>query len=123
MMKRLHTLALTCFLSATVLASPFAAAHATMKSSSPAAGSTVVAPVNEIVLNFNEKLEQSFSSATVQGPDGVNVATTKAQVDAANPLSLRLAVPALAAGQYTVQWIAVGRDGHRRNGDFKFAVK
>lgn len=122
-MKRLHTLALTCVLSGTVLETPFAAAHATMKSSSPAAGATVDSPVKEVLLNFNEKLEESFSSVSVQGADGVDIAITKAHVDAANPSTLRLAVPTLPPGQYTVRWVAVGHDGHRRNGDFKFAIK
>jgi len=36
---------------------------------------------------------------------------------------MRVDVPALPTGAYSVTWAAVGGDGHRRKGDFKFTVK
>lgn len=47
----------------------------------------------------------------------------KAQVDAGNPLLMKLELPALASGAYSVRWVAVGPDGHRRTGQFGFTVK
>ncbi len=122
-MKRLHVLALTCVLTGTAFVSPFAAAHAVMKGSLPAAGTTVEAPVKEIQLTFNEKVEESFSSVTVKDSGGKDVSTNKVHISAAKPTTLLLDVPALTSGLYSVQWVAVGHDGHRRNGDFTFTVK
>jgi methionine-rich copper-binding protein CopC len=122
-MKKMHILALACALTGTMLASPFAAAHAKLTSSEPAAGATVSPAPKALALTFNEKIEESFSSVTVKDAGGKDVASAKAHVDAANPAILRLDVPTLAPGVYTVQWIAVGHDGHRRTGDFTFTVK
>jgi methionine-rich copper-binding protein CopC len=36
---------------------------------------------------------------------------------------MRVDVPALPTGAYSVTWAAGGGDGHRRKGDFKFPVK
>ena len=122
-MKTLRNMFVTAAMAAVTLASPLALAHATLKSSQPEAGATVDAAPKEITLTFNEKVEQAFSTMTVADGAGKEVATNKAKVDAANPAVLRLEVPALAAGTYTVTWAAAGHDGHRRKGDFKFTVK
>lgn len=122
-MRALRTLVATSALSAAMLASPFAAAHASLKSSTPAADATVTAVPAEVTLTFNEKIEPAFSSIAIADGHGKSVATDKARVDATNPAMLRLTVPALAAGTYTVTWAVAGHDGHRRKGDFKFTVK
>lgn len=122
-MKALHTVILVAAMAAATLASPFAAAHASLKNSNPAAGATVDASPNEVTLTFNEKIEPAFSSISVADGHGRNVATDKAKVDAANPAMLHLAVPVLASGTYTVNWAVAGHDGHRRKGEFKFSVK
>ncbi len=122
-MKKLNALALSLVLTGAAVVSPFAAAHATLKSSSPAADSMVDVAPKEITLTFNEKVEESFSSVTVKDAGGKAVATTKVHVDAKDPGTLRLDMPSLSSGTYAVQWVAVGHDGHRRTGDFKFMVK
>ncbi|HJV01582.1 MAG TPA: copper homeostasis periplasmic binding protein CopC [Burkholderiaceae bacterium] len=122
-MQALRTFLITVAMAAATLASPYAAAHASLKSSTPAAGATVEASPGEVTLTFNEKIEPAFSSVTVADGQGKNVATGKAMVDASNPAVLRLAVPALATGTYTVNWAVAGHDGHRRKGEFKFSVK
>ena len=122
-MKALYNTIAATVVAAAVLASPVALAHATLKNSSPAAGATVDAAPKEIALTFNEKVEQAFSSITVADGAGKEIAAEKAKVDEANPAILRLAVPALPAGTYTVSWAVAGHDGHRRKGDFKFTVK
>ncbi|MBA5605571.1 copper homeostasis periplasmic binding protein CopC [Duganella sp. FT3S] len=122
-MKALRTVMVIAAMAAATLASPYAAAHASLKSSNPAAGATVDAAPNEVALTFSEKVEPAFSSITVTDGQGKTVATDKAKPDTANPAILRLTVPALASGTYTVNWAVAGHDGHRRKGDFKFTVK
>jgi methionine-rich copper-binding protein CopC len=126
-MKRLHTLAsnaaMAAALAAAVLASPLAQAHAALKNSQPAANAVLEQAPRDIQLTFNEKLEPAFSSIVLQDAGGKDIAAGKAQVDAANPLLMKLDLPALASGAYSVRWVAVGPDGHRRTGQFGFTVK
>lgn len=122
-MKALHSVILATAMAAATLASPFASAHATLKSSNPEAGATLAAAPKEIALTFNEKIEEAFSTITLADSQGKEVVAEKAKVDAANPAVLRLNAPVLPAGSYTVTWAVAGHDGHRRKGDFKFTVK
>lgn len=121
-MKKLYS-AVVCIAVAASLASPYAAAHASLKSSSPQAGAVLAAAPKQISLTFNERVEGAFSSVTVADGQGKTIATEKAQVDQADPSVVRLDVPALSVGTYTVRWAVAGHDGHRRKGEFKFTVK
>lgn len=122
-MKVSQTIILATAMATATLASPFASAHASLKSSIPAAGATVATAPKEITLTFNEKVEEAFSTISLADGAGKPVVASKAKVDAANPAILRLQVPALSAGAYAVSWAVAGHDGHRRKGDFKFTVK
>jgi len=122
-MKALRTMMVATAMAVATLASPFALAHATLKGSNPEAGATLAAAPKEIALTFNEKIEEAFSTVTIADGQGKEVAAEKAKVDTANPAIVRLALPALASGPYTVTWAVAGHDGHRRKGDFKFTVK
>lgn len=122
-MKVMHTMIVVTAMAAATLASPFASAHAALKSSNPQAGAALAAAPKEITLTFNETVEETFSTITLADGEGKAITTDKAKVDAANPAILRLVAPALAAGSYTVTWAVAGHDGHRRKGDFKFTVK
>jgi methionine-rich copper-binding protein CopC len=122
-MKALYNIIAATAFAAAALTAPLAQAHAILKSSNPAAGVTVDAAPKEIALTFNEKVEQAFSNITLADGAGKEVVTGKAKVDEANPAILRLVVPSLPAGTYTVTWAVAGHDGHRRKGDFKFTVK
>lgn len=122
-MFKLNALGATVLLASSLVLSQAAQAHASLKSSTPAAGATVDASPKDISLTFNEKVEDTFSAITIKDAAGKDVATPKAHVDAADGMTLHLDAPALASGTYSVQWVAVGHDGHRRTGDFKFTVK
>jgi methionine-rich copper-binding protein CopC len=122
-MKALRTMIIATAMAAATVASPFASAHASLKSSNPEAGATLTATPKEIALTFNEKVEEAFSTITLADGEGKAITADKAKVDAANPAILRLESPTLAAGSYTVTWAVAGHDGHRRKGDFKFTVK
>lgn len=122
-MNAFKTLIAACVVTAAALASPFASAHATLKSSDPQAGAVLAAAPKQISLTFNEKVEHAFSTVTLSDKDGKPITTEKAKVDEANPSVVRLDLPALASGEYTVSWAVAGRDGHRRKGNFTFSVK
>jgi methionine-rich copper-binding protein CopC len=122
-MKRFHASILGCIFTAATLTAPLAAAHVAVKQTIPAADAMLAAAPPEILLTFTEKIEPAFSSVTLKDARGVAVGAVKSRIDASDPATLRLVAPVLAPGMYGVQWIAVGRDGHRRSGDFKFTVK
>jgi hypothetical protein len=121
-MKTLNKLRLALVIASALSLAQLAQAHASLKSSVPAAGSTVEAP-KDVSLTFNEKVEEAFSAVTLKDAAGKDVTTPKAHVDAADVTTLHVDLPALSPGVYSVQWVAVGHDGHRRTGDFKFTVK
>jgi methionine-rich copper-binding protein CopC len=122
-MKRMQTMAAGLLVLAGAVASPLAIAHATLKNSQPIANAVLEKAPPDIQLTFNEKVEAAFSSIVVQDGGGKDIEAGKAQVDAANPVLLKLDLPALGTGSYSVRWVAVGPDGHRRSGQFGFTVK
>ena len=98
-------------------------AHASLESAVPAKNAQLTAPPKEVRLHFNENLEANFSSIKVTDSSGKNMLLKKAIVDAKDRKTLFVPLDPLKAGNYKVQWVGVGHDGHRRTGDFMFSVK
>jgi methionine-rich copper-binding protein CopC len=99
-----------------------ALAHVFPQKQEPGAGASVAAPA-QVKVTFDGPLEPAFSSLTVSDASGRQVSTQKSSVDAQRPAVMTVPLPALAAGHYTVHWIAVASDGHRTHGDYRFDVK
>jgi methionine-rich copper-binding protein CopC len=97
-------------------------AHVFPQKQEPGAGATVAAPAQVRVI-FDGPLEPAFSSLTVTDASGKQVSTQKSSVDTHDPTTITVPLPSLAAGHYTVHWIAVASDGHRTHGDYGFDVK
>lgn len=100
-----------------VLAATPAFAHATLKSSDPAANASVKSP-SLIRLVFSETLEPAFSGAELHDATGKVIPVSKsvgASTITLMPLGLR-------PGSYKVSWHSVGQDTHRLSGDFAFKV-
>jgi hypothetical protein len=106
------------FLSATMAAF----AHAHLVRATPAAGGTVQAAPGEVTLRFSEKLEPKFSSVLVRDSAGKQVDKGDATVDKADRMVIRVLLPQLEPGVYTVEWRAVSADTHKVNGNFTFKV-
>jgi methionine-rich copper-binding protein CopC len=104
------------------LAPAAAFAHVFPQKQDPGAGATVEAPA-KVTIAFDGPLEPAFSSLTVTDASGKHVNSAKSTVDAQQPSVASVALPALAAGKYTVHWVAVASDGHRTHGDYSFNVK
>ena len=97
-------------------------AHAHLVLATPAEGATVKSAPNEVTLKFNEKLEPAFSSAVIRDSAGKQVDKADAQVDKADRTVVRVSVPPLNPGVYTVEWRAMSSDTHKINGNFTFRV-
>ncbi|CAM2172774.1 copper resistance protein C [Paraburkholderia sacchari] len=98
-------------------------AHAHPTHQQPPAGSTVTTAQNTVVIDFDDALEPAFSSIDVTDAAGKSVIHGKAAVDPANGKRMSVALAALAAGKYTVKWVAVAADGHRTTGHYSFTAK
>lgn len=106
-----------------LLATPLAWSHAHLRNSVPAAQAQLAAAPSAIVLTFDERIEPAMSSIAIKDAAGHDAAKAASHADASDPATMRLDLPALVPGAYTVRWVAVGRDGHRRTGEFTFTVK
>ena len=99
-----------------------AQAHAKLKSTTPAADSSVSSP-KVIQVQFNEAVETKMSSIKLATSDGTVVAVMSMN-DAKDPATLTV-MPSepLKAGLYKVTWSAVTDDGHKTQGTFSFTVQ
>lgn len=118
-LKNLFT---TTALLASLLGASSVFAHAHLKSSTPAADSSVVAP-NELRLVFTEGVEAAFTQVKIS-KDGAPLDVKSLATEGADKKTL-IVIPAatpLRAGEYKVQWHAVSVDTHKSEGSYSFKV-
>ena len=110
-----------CAAAVLALASGQVSAHAFLKTSTPAVGSTVQQPPSQVVIDFTEGVEPSFSTITVQDASGTGVANGEVHLDGGNT-HLAIALKPLQTGTYKVVWHATAVDTHKTEGSFTFTV-
>jgi methionine-rich copper-binding protein CopC len=116
------SLRLTSAAFALVLAAAPAFAHSHPVTMTPAKDAVTNAPT-EISIVFSEDLEPRFSSLKLEDSTGTIVSKQASVLDPANAKHLTLALPKLAPGVYTVDWVSSAVDGHRLQGKYSFTVK
>ena len=100
-----------------------AGAHALLRDSDPAAGSSLDRAPSRVVLSFTERPEEGLSTIQVLDTGGRQVQRGQAAPVQGAPLQLAVGLGDLADGTYTVSWRAVSRDdGHLSAGSFAFGV-
>lgn len=108
-----------------VAAAPLAIAHPSLVRATPAADATV-APASQIELQFSERVMPRVTRIELSMDHGrMKMAVPTAAQDISedgHSLRARLAKP-LAAGDYALQWRAVGQDSHPITGTYRFTVK
>ncbi len=104
-----------------LLAAPLRAeAHARLLGVLPAPSSTVPAPLHQILLQFNEPIDQSLFRATVDTDSGAALSGGPVfQSDRTVLLRLRPGI----SGVLTVSWLAIGTDAHPVQGQFVVGVR
>jgi methionine-rich copper-binding protein CopC len=94
-------------------------AHAKLLSSSPADGAHLSEAPKMLTLKFNEAAQLAVLKLVSGGKEIVVPVDKTAKASQ----SFALPLPALAAGNYTVQWTAVAADaGHVTKGSFAFSI-
>jgi copper transport protein len=99
------------------------AAHALLRSSAPAAGSTIGTAPTEVTLTFSETPDIRLTSIKVLDTSGADHASGAVETVADPAASARVPVGELRDGVYTVSWRTVSSvDGHISAGSFVFGV-
>jgi methionine-rich copper-binding protein CopC len=106
-----------------VLVVGLALAHSGLQRAEPPVESTLKRPPKELKLYFSERLEPAYSRARVEDGQGARVDRDDSRVDRSNPLLLRVTLPPLAPGTYTVIWRVLSVDSHITEGRFMFRVE
>ena len=99
---------------------PAARAHALLDHAEPRVGSTVSAAPAAVSLTFTEPVELGFCRVEVRDGRGEKIAATT--LEHPRPEQLRLPLPALSAGDYTVHWTVTSIDTHQTEGTYEFVV-
>ena len=94
-------------------------AHARLKTSQPADGSTVAAP-KTVTLVFSESAK--VTALTIQGA-GETAAHKLPVSTAEDAVSHTIDLPTLAPGDYVLTWRALSDDSHVTSGTVKFSVR
>ena len=105
-----------------LLGAALAEAHARLAKSEPVASSTVRSGPAEVRLWFTESLEATFSGAHLLDGERRRVDGVEGRVDGTNAALLRMTLPALGAGRYTVVYRVVSIDSHVTAGELTFSI-
>lgn len=96
-----------------------ALAHAGLETSVPAANSQVKMSPPELVLTYEKPV--MLMGLTVTDDKGKAV-DLNFKISNDTQLTHKYALPPLGNGQYTVNWVAMGKEGHNMKGAFTFSV-
>ncbi|MGH2710204.1 MAG: copper resistance protein CopC [Actinomycetota bacterium] len=120
--RRIWAGAGVAMVAALMLPSP-ARAHALLSGSEPAEGARLTSPPEEVVLRLTEAPELALSSMELLDTSGGEIPTDGPEAVPGQSTSLRLPLPELQKGVYTVTWRTVSRvDGHPSGGAFAFGI-
>lgn len=122
--RRLARLAAALALTAVVwllLPGGTGSAHSTLTSASPAPDSRVTTAPGEIELAFNERLENKGYAIRVYDRKGLPVTSNEAELDPGRRV-IRLALPPLEDGSYTVTYRLLSADGHPVRASYVFTL-
>lgn len=99
------------------------AGHAQLVSSTPGSGALVATAPTEARLVFSEPAEPGYASVDLLDGRGAVMGIRLGTLDASDPRTLVVPLPALADGAYSLAWRAVSAaDGHSTSGFVRFAV-
>lgn len=104
-------------------AAAVAHAHVFLDRAEPRVGAQLASAPAEVKLWFSEALDATACQASVTDAGGREVARSDAHVDASDRTLLRVPLPPLEPGTYTVRWRAGSADSHAVKGRFVFRVR
>jgi methionine-rich copper-binding protein CopC len=99
-----------------------ALAHATLLQETPAAGTELGAPPDEVRLRFNEPVDAEFDPLKVYDSEANRVDEDDARIDPNDARVLVDGLKELPKGSYRVEWRVTSVDGHVVSGEYGFSV-
>ena len=108
---------------ALILVASLASAHPTLVGSSPKAGERLDVAPKQLRLSFNEPVEPAFTTVKLVSPSGKEGPAERTQAVESDARAVVSPLDVPGPGLYKARWSALGRDGHRVNGEFSFTVK
>ena len=121
-MRRFLSLAVLATACVVLVSPTLASAHAVLDSSTPGPSTVVQESPDEIVLDFNETIENSLLSIRLFDSEQLEVNIGDAQRSSTDQSQAIADVSSLEDGVYVVVWRAVSADGHPVSGAFPFEV-
>lgn len=103
---------------AACLITQLAQAHAHLESSTPADGSTLSAAPAALEMRFSEPAR--LTALSIQRAEEPKQALKS--LPTSTDRTVRVALPTLAPGPYSVTWRAVSADGHIASGTVRFTI-
>ncbi len=100
-----------------------AIAHATLVKSEPPRRAILSIPPKQIQLWFNEKIEGSYASVTVEDSNKKLVTENMPETLTDDSKSVVLNLPQIQPGIYTVHYRVMSVDGHVIESKYDFSVK
>lgn len=118
---KLFTLLSLCGLALLVV--PVVLAHAELREAEPEIGAVYGwQRPTEVRLSFTQKLQETGNSIIVTNRSFEQVQAGATQLDPDDPYTMLVALPALSAGTYTVNWETNSVDGHSLKGSYEFTL-
>lgn len=97
--------------------------HAYLIESSPEESAVLNKSPKKVALQFLGYLEHFFSKVEVYDHTGDMVSRKTQLTDSDHGTLMEATLEELTAGEYTVKWICISKDGHKQNGNYKFMIK
>ncbi|WP_295627325.1 copper resistance CopC family protein [uncultured Nitrosomonas sp.] len=98
-------------------------AHATLVKSDPPRRAMLSTSPKQIQLWFNEKIEGSYASVTVEDSNKKLVTENIPEAITDDPKSIVLNLPQIQPGRYTVHYRVMSVDGHVIESEYDFSIK
>lgn len=106
-----------------IVGATVASAHALLRDSTPKDGAILDAPPTEVIIDFTEPPDLGLSEISVLDANGQTVETGDLERAPGKGNLVRLALPEIGEGVYTVTWRVLSRvDGHVTGGAFSFGI-
>jgi methionine-rich copper-binding protein CopC len=124
-LRRSWPMALLMGVALMLLSAGIVSAHADLKTSTPAAGSTVATAPDKVVAVFTEALKAEGNELKVTDASGavVDLGDTTLDKSDADRTTLFVSLKSgLGNGSYTVNWKNASTDGHTEAGSFTFTI-
>lgn len=98
-------------------------AHPEIIRTVPEAGVVLSESPEEVLVVFNEPVEDAFSSLELFDSQGQQVDAGGGGRSATDETALRVGLSTIGPGVYTAVWQVVGSDGHKIRGNFAFTIR